>query len=125
MALPDIIKQTARDLRKKQTQAEKMLWENLRRKIWKLKVYRQKPIFVMKEDNDFERYIISDFYFPYWKVIVEIDGDIHNSKDIYELDREKEKLLLNLWYKILRFTNAEVLYNTGIVIKKIEASFSS
>ena len=47
MPVPNIIKQAARDLRKKQTDPEKVLWEKLRRKIGKLKVYRQKPIEVM------------------------------------------------------------------------------
>ena len=125
MPIPNIIKQAARELRVKQTLAEEKLWESLRRQKWELKVYRQKPIPVIMEDSGRERYIIADFYLPQWRLIVEIDGWVHNNIEIYNLDQEKEKLLTNLWYVVLRFTNTEVLYNINIVIAKIAASLSS
>jgi len=124
MPIPKVIKETARKLRQKQTQSEELLWRILRRTRWILKVYRQKPILVMIEDTGFERYIIVDFYFPQWKLVVELDWEVHVRDEVYQLDREKEKLLKNIWYTILRFTNQEVLYNTDIVIKQIEASLS-
>ncbi len=65
MPIPDVIKQAARDLRKKQTKAEELLWDRLQRKKEMLKAYRQKPIAVMREDNTQERYVIADFYFPF------------------------------------------------------------
>jgi very-short-patch-repair endonuclease len=124
MPIPDIIKWTARRLRVNQTESEKKLWDVLRRTRWDLKVYRQKPIPVMREDTGLERYIIADFYFPQWKLVVEVDGSIHTKEEVYLLDKEKEKLLQNVWCIILRFTNHEVLYNTNNVIKNIAASLS-
>lgn len=79
----------------------------------------------MREDSGLERYIIADFYFPQWKLIVELDGEIHDTKEVYFLDQHKEEILQSLWYTILRFTNQEVLYNSNNVTKKIAASLSS
>jgi len=64
MPVPDIIKTTARNLRKSQTAAEEKLWNEWRRKSGRQKVYRQKPIEIMQEYNGFQRYVIVDFYFP-------------------------------------------------------------
>lgn len=125
MPVPDIIKQAARNLRKNQTEAEKNFWNKLRRKVGKLKVYRQKPILVMYEDNKIERYVIADFYFPFWKLIVEVDGSVHENIEVLKLDREKEKLLRNAWYSIIRFSNEEILSDSEKAIEKIVASFSS
>jgi len=103
----DIIKQACRDLRKNMTEAEKILWKRIRsNKIW-IKVYRQKAIFVKNEDSWFSRWIIADFYSPDNKLVIEIDWNIHKLKQIYELDREKEKLLENRWYTVIRFTNQD------------------
>ena len=57
-------------------------------------------------------------------MIVELDGSIHDVSEVYFLDREKENLLKNLGYHILRFTNEEVLYNTDVVLEKIKLSLS-
>ena len=125
MFIPKTIKQAARDLRRNQTPAEELFWNYCRRTRWEMKVYRQKPILVMREDNGFERFIIADFYFPQWKLIVELDGWVHSNKDVYELDWEKELLLQNIGYTILRFTNEKVLWDMQTVITQIEASLSS
>ena len=125
MPIPDVIKQAARDLRKNQTPSEELLWKLLRRKKGALKIYRQKPILVAQDSNNFNRFIIADFYFPLYKTIIEFDGSIHEKEEIYHMDREKEKLLHNLWYKILRFKNEEVLWDIDSVLSEIVASFSS
>jgi very-short-patch-repair endonuclease len=106
------------------TEAEKVLWEDIRKKkiLWKI-FYKQKPIFVYTENNWLNRYIIPDFVNLEDKIIIEIDWSIHDLKEVYKLDKYKEKLLKNLWFTILRFTNEEVLNNKKNVIKKIVASF--
>jgi len=118
--MDDIIKQACCDLRKNMTVAEKLLWEKIRsNKIW-IKIYRQKAIFVKNEDSWFSRWIIADFYSPENNLVIEIDWSIHKLKEIYKLDREKEKLLKNRWYNIVRFTNQEVTENINEVIAKIQ-----
>ena len=111
-AMPEIIKETARKLRKNLTQAESYLWENIRK--WKIlwkQFQKQKPIFVYEEDSWLPRYIIADFYCSENKLIIELDWSVHSNKEVLELDKHKEMLLKNIWYKVIRFTNDEVLNN--------------
>lgn len=118
--MDDIIKQACRELRKNMTDAEKILWKKIRsNKIW-IKIYRQKAIFVKNEDSWFSRWIIADFYAPDNKLVIEIDWSVHKLKEVYQLDREKEKLLENRWYTVIRFTNIEVKENIESVIAKIQ-----
>lgn len=53
------------------------------------------------------RYLIVDFYCHQLKLIVEIDGPIHQG--LKENDEERERLLISMGYKIKRFTNQQVL----------------
>lgn len=123
--IPDIIKETWRKLRQNMTESEILLWDKLRdRKInWK-KFLRQYPIFVYTENSWLDRYIIPDFVCKEEKLIIELDWSIHDLEDVFLLDIEKEKLLINNWYKILRFKNEEIHNSIKSVIEKIAASFS-
>jgi very-short-patch-repair endonuclease len=119
-----VIKETARELRKGMTPAEKLLWEDIRR--WKIcwkQFQRQKPISVQEEDSWLKRYVIPDFICLENKLIIELDWSIHNLPEVEALDEEKEILLKNLWYKILRFKNKDVFENKNKVLEKIAASF--
>ena len=93
-AIPDIIKIASRELRKNMTESEKNLWEEIKaRKLNWLKFWRQSPTYVFTEDSWLDRYIIPDFLCSEYKLIIELDWNIHNKKEVYLLDREKEKLL--------------------------------
>lgn len=51
-----------------------------------------------------------DFYIPYYRVYIEIDGDEHFSDDkVKEKDRLKERYVRNRGHYIARFTNEEVM----------------
>jgi len=123
--IPDIIKQVSRDLRKKMTKSEVVLWNKLRAKklLWK-KFLRQYPIYVYTEDYWLERFIIPDFVCKEHKLVIELDWSIHDLKEIYLLDKIKENLLISNWFKVLRFKNNEILSDLQIVLEKIWASFS-
>ena len=104
-----------------QTNSESIMWEKLRnRKLW-IKFQRQFPIYLFTENSWQDRYIIIDFYCSEKNLVIEIDGNIHNKSDIKNLDKTKEKYLLNQEYKILRFKNQEITDNIDIVIQKIVA----
>ena len=121
MKIPEVIKNAANFLRKNSTKAEIILWEHIKNeKLW-IKFLRQKPIYVYTEDNWLDRFIIGDFYSATQKLILEIDWEIHNQKDVYELDQVKEKLLKNLWYKVLRIKNEEIFWDIKWVLEKIKA----
>jgi very-short-patch-repair endonuclease len=72
-----------RDFRKNQTPSENTLWQMLRnRKLDGYKFYRQHPIKVMLEDK--VRYYIADFYCYEKKLVIEIDGKVHDHQKEYD-----------------------------------------
>jgi very-short-patch-repair endonuclease len=113
-------------LRKNMTLAEKILWEEIRR--WKIQwkqFQKQKPIFIYEENSWLPRYIIADFVCLEDKLIIELDGSIHNIPEVLRLDEYKEALLENLWFTVLRFRNEEVFNNLEEVLLTIENYSSS
>ncbi|MBK3518573.1 endonuclease domain-containing protein [Carboxylicivirga marina] len=102
------IRQRAKDLRKEFTGAEKILWNKLRnRQLNGLKFRRQHPIDIF----------IADFYCHEKKLVIEVDGKIHDFQKEYDRGRTAE--LNNLGVKVLRFTNEEVQKNIQKVCKTI------
>jgi type I restriction enzyme R subunit len=100
----------ARELRKNQTPAEEMLWQLLRnRKLNGLKFRRQHQI----------GSYITDFYCHEKKLIVELDGAVHNTPERQKHDSTRDKFLTSSGFNILRFPNEEVFNNTEEVLKKI------
>lgn len=123
MKIPDIIKLTAQKLRNESTKAEVILWNYIKNeKLW-IKFLRQKPIYVYTEDSWLDRFIIADFYCFEKKFIVEIDGNIHDLDEVYKLDKIKEKLLNNLWYKVFRIKNEEIFDDVEKVLERIRGAF--
>ena len=109
-ANPDIFKR-ASELRKNMTEAEKILWSALRRKQVQGKRFRrQHPISTF----------IVDFYSHEAKLVIEVDGGIHNIPEQKEYDSGRSDELERLGLKIIRFTNTQVFQNLGKVVKEIE-----
>ena len=96
------------------TDAEKLLWVYLKSGIDGLKFRRQHPIGLY----------IADFYCHQTKLIVEIDGSVHNEKDVKETDEARQKELERWGYTIIRFTNQEVMKFPGNIIKIIAEKIS-
>ena len=100
----------AKQNRKTPTEAEDRLWQELRnRKIKGYKFRRQHPI------NGF----IPDFVCLEKKLIVEVDGDHHDEEEQKNYDAIRTKWLASGNYKMLRFTNEEVLKKNNWVIEEI------
>ncbi len=107
----------ARDHRKNPTEAEKFFWEKVRgRKLFGLKINRQFLI-EYKEIMGNKLYYIADFHNFEHKLIIEIDGSIHLLQKEY--DQEREENIKALGYKVLRFSNEEVLRRWDEVEKKL------
>jgi len=101
----------ARELRKNQTEAEKVLWHLLRnRKLVGFKFRRQHPVSPM--------YIL-DFYCAKIKLAVELDGAHHVEKAQQDYDIERTNVLKHLGIRVIRFTNEDVLNNIEQVLKQI------
>ena len=96
----------ARNLRKNQTLSEKSLWEVLRRKnLSGFRFLRQHPIFYSIKDKWVEFYI-ADFYCSELKLIIELDGKIHEYRKDY--DSERDLKLLNKGIYVVRIKNEEL-----------------
>jgi len=92
------------------TDAERRLWSRIRRKqLKKFQFYRQKNI------GDF----IVDFYCPAAKLIVELDGGQHYSKENILKDGARDKFLNSLGLRVLRFSNSDIFVNVEGVVKEI------
>ena len=57
---------------------------------------------------------------PYLKLVIEVDGSIHNRTDIKINDEERQVNLQNDGLVVLRFQNEEVTETLEKVILKIE-----
>ena len=111
------IKEIARYLRKRQTPAERMLWDKIRnRKPARKKFLRQHPIIL--SINGEQRFFITDFFCAELRLIVEIDGKIHERQKAYDVLREW--IIGTLGYRIIRFTNEEIETDIESVLKMIQ-----
>lgn len=102
------IKENRNKMKCNPTKAECVIWEHLRNKKTGYKIRRQHII-----GN-----YIPDFVCLSKKLIIEIDGKIHlRQKDT---DQFRTERLYELGYKVIRFTNEEVLENPESVAEKIK-----
>lgn len=100
--------QNAYALRQNMTEAEKHLWERLNKNQLGVRFKAQHPIDIF----------IVDFYCHLYRLMVEIDGEIHLSQKEYDEGRTAELERFDL--KIIRFTNQEVLNNVDWVVEEIK-----
>lgn len=102
--------QFGRELRQESTEAEKLLWAELRnRKLKGLKFRRQHPL---------DKFIV-DFYCNEKKLVVELDGSIHDERVNKDYDDARTAMLAGLNVIVLRFKNEEVINNIKDVLNKI------
>jgi very-short-patch-repair endonuclease len=98
----------SRNLRKRQTDAENLIWRHLRRnRVEGLSFRRQHPI---------GRYIV-DFVCLEKRLILEIDGGQHAIEK--DKDEQRTNWLMAEGYRILRFWNSDVLTNLEGVLETI------
>jgi very-short-patch-repair endonuclease len=80
----------ARSLRNNQTPEEKILWELLRRRSFSgFKFLRQHPV-IYREDKGWVDFFIADFYCNSLKLILELDGKIHENQKDYDMLRDEK-----------------------------------
>jgi very-short-patch-repair endonuclease len=97
----------AKELRKNQTPSEKLLWDYLRnRKLIGYKFLRQHPIAYRNGFNKIG-YFIPDFYCAEKRLIIELDGKIHEFQKEYDANREA--ILRDLDLTVIRFKNEELM----------------
>ena len=99
-------------LRREQTPCEQILWQHLRGGKFGVKVRRQHPV----------GRFIADFCCIERQLIIEVDGPIHQQQG--ERDAERTLILETMGYRVLRFTNQQVLYETAAVLVQIGAALT-
>lgn len=111
----NLLKELKNQNKKNSTQAETILWEYLRNKNLKFKFRRQHIIDMF----------IADFVCLEKNLIIEVDGGYHNTSEQKEVDELRTQILNEIGFKVIRFTNEQVIGNTDKVIQKINAILES
>jgi cyclase len=107
---PPQIFEMANQLRKNMTETEKMLWSHLKKGVNGLKFRRQHPIGVY----------VADFYCHKMKLVIELDGSVHDNAEVAARDKQREDDLRAWGYEIIRFTNEQIHTDIECVIRTIE-----
>jgi imidazole glycerol-phosphate synthase subunit HisF len=100
----------ARELRNDMTHAEMVLWGYLKTKPNGYKFRRQHPLGIY----------IADFFCYRLKLVIEVDGRIHDESAVKLNDAERQRIIESDGITVLRFTNDEVMKQVEVVISKIQ-----
>jgi very-short-patch-repair endonuclease len=113
-AKPELFK-LARDYRKNPTEAEKVLWEHLR-------IFRNDG-FVFRRQHPVV-FFVADFYCHRIKLVIEVDGGIHNDPRVQEYDENRSGELERYGITVIRFKNEEIINNLVQVLSRIRLYIS-
>ncbi|MFH1825453.1 MAG: DUF559 domain-containing protein [Candidatus Firestonebacteria bacterium] len=103
------LKFCARELRQKGVLSEVLLWNQLKgKRMFEYQFMRQKPI---------GNYIV-DFYCSKLKLVIEIDGESHDGR--FQYDMERQRLLELMGLTVIRFNDVDVKRDIGNVLMAIE-----
>jgi very-short-patch-repair endonuclease len=97
-------------MRRSPTQAERLLWQRLRRGQLGVRFRTQVVI----------GQFIADFLCPARELVVEVDGGVHD--DRRDIDEERDLMLARLGLRVLHVRNEDVLENLDAVIRRIAAA---
>jgi very-short-patch-repair endonuclease len=110
--MTDSLIRTARRLRQRQTDDERLLWARLRdRRLNGLKFRRQVPCGPY----------VADFLCEAARLILELDGSHHGAPEQMEADAARARHLNGLGYRVHRSWNADLKSNAGGVLDEIVA----
>ena len=108
----DLIFEKAKYLRNRVTPTEMILWGMLKECFPDCHFRRQHPL---------SNYI-ADFYSHKLKLVIEVDGSIHELEEVKKNDMEKEAAMKSMGLKVIRFTNEDIKFRIEACIEKIRNS---
>ena len=105
--VPSKLRSNARALRKNSTDAERLLWSELRdHRLNGAGFRRQVPI----------EYFVADFVCHAARLVIELDGGQHFSNRAEQADARRSALIEAKGFQVLRFSNHDVMKNrTGVL----------
>jgi very-short-patch-repair endonuclease len=103
-----------RYLRKNLTPAEAFLWKQLKARQFEGRRFTRQ--------HSISNYIV-DFYCAQEKLIIELDGEVHNNAKAQEKDAIRTNYLESLGYTVIRFENKMVFDNLVSVFMEIKENF--
>lgn len=103
-----------KDLRNNGTSAEAFLWKHLSKSQLEGRKFRRQ--------HSIGNYIV-DFYCPKEKLIIELDGEVHNNSKSQKYDQKRTKYLRKLGFTVIRFENKMVFDHLPSVLKDIKDHF--
>ena len=110
-----LLKAYASENRKNQTEAESILWSQIKSKSLGVSFLRQYII------GDY----ITDFACLEPKLVIEVDGGYHSEPRQVEDDAIRQEWLERQGFKVIRFTNEEVEFDIDNTINIIKSALSA
>ena len=108
------VREFRRELRNKLTPAEAFLWKHLKNRLFEGRRFTKQ--------HSIGIYIV-DFYCPSERMIIELDGEVHNNKIAQDYDERRTSYIKGSGFKILRFENRMVFENLDSVLMEIKDNF--
>jgi len=106
--------ESRRELRKNLTPAEAFLWKHLKSKQLDGKKFAKQ--------HSIGNYIV-DFYLASDKLIIELDGEVHQNPTAAVYDKKRTAFIKGLGFTVIRFENKMVFDNLRSVLMEIKESF--
>lgn len=103
------LKEYARKNRDNPTEAESVLWASIKNKKLGVKFLRQ---FIIDQ-------FIVDFICRECKLVIEVDGAYHSEPRQQIDDAQRTRILQSLGFRVIRFTNDEIIFDTDKVLHTI------
>jgi very-short-patch-repair endonuclease len=100
-----------RDLRQRSTKAEKILWPELRSRRFEGKKF--------KRQHSIGNYIV-DFYCSSSRLIIELDGEVHQNKEQQITDAFRDENLKDMGFKVLRLSNDLIIHDINCALIQIK-----
>ncbi len=105
-----LLKELAKKQKENPTDAEKFLWQNLRN--------NQLSGFRFRRQHIIDQFIV-DFVCLEKQLVIEVDGEYHSLPETKISDKQRTEILNQLGFKVLRFSNEEVINDIENVLDRI------
>ncbi len=106
----EFLKEKAKEMRNKPTETEKIFWNYLSGKAFENHKFRRQHVL--------GEYIV-DFVCLKQRLVIEIDGSIHDTKEQKEHDDYRTEWLNNKGFKVVRFSNNDILTKIENVLERL------